>query len=69
MSFVTTQPEALDYAAGKLEGIGTSLAAQNASAAASTSKAVPRPCGWVATTVMHTPAQAIDAPTAMEERS
>jgi PPE-repeat protein len=36
VSFVTTQPDALDYAAGKLEGIGTSLAAQNAAAAAST---------------------------------
>jgi PE family/PPE-SVP subfamily C-terminal region len=31
----------LDYAAGKLEGIGTSLAAQNASAAASTTGAAP----------------------------
>jgi hypothetical protein len=41
MSFVTTQPEALDYAAGKLEGIGTSLAAQNASAAASTTGVAP----------------------------
>jgi PPE-repeat protein len=41
MSFVTTNPEALDYAAGKLEGIGTSLAAQNASAAASTTGVAP----------------------------
>jgi PE family/PPE-SVP subfamily C-terminal region len=41
MSFVTTQPEALDYAAGKLEGIGTSLAAQNAAAAASTASVAP----------------------------
>jgi PE family/PPE-SVP subfamily C-terminal region len=41
MSFVTTQPDALDYAAGKLEGIGTSLAAQNASAAASTTGVAP----------------------------
>jgi hypothetical protein len=41
MSFVTTQPQALDYAAGKLEGIGTSLAAQNASAAASTTAVAP----------------------------
>jgi hypothetical protein len=41
MSFVTTTPEALDYAAGKLEGIGTSLAAQNASAAASTTGVAP----------------------------
>jgi hypothetical protein len=41
MSFVTTEPAALDYAAGKLEGIGTSLAAQNASAAASTTGVAP----------------------------
>jgi hypothetical protein len=41
MSFVTTQPEALDYAAGKLEGIGTSLAAQNSAAAASTTGVAP----------------------------
>ncbi len=41
MSFVTTKPEALDYAAGKLEGIGTSVAAQNASAAASTTGVAP----------------------------
>jgi len=41
MSFVITQPEAMDYAAGKLEGIGTSLAAQNASAAASTTGVAP----------------------------
>jgi hypothetical protein len=41
MSFVTTQPESLDYAAGKLAGIGTSLAAQNASAAASTTGVAP----------------------------
>ena len=41
MSFVTTAPQALDYAAGKLEGIGTSLAAQNASAAASTTGVAP----------------------------
>src|SRR5271155_5303835 len=41
MSFVTTAPEALDYAAGKLEGIGTSLAAQNAAAAASTASVAP----------------------------
>ena len=41
MSFVTTQPEAMDYAAGKLEGIGTSLAAQNVSAAASTTGVAP----------------------------
>jgi hypothetical protein len=41
MSFVTTQPDALDYAAGKLEGIGTSLSAQNAAAAASTTGVAP----------------------------
>jgi PPE-repeat protein len=41
MSFVTTKPEALDYAAGKLEGIGTSLAAQNGAAAASTVSVAP----------------------------
>jgi PE family protein/PPE family protein len=41
MSFVTTAPEALDYAAGKLDGIGTSLAAQNAAAAASTAGVAP----------------------------
>lgn len=41
MSFVTTDPEALDYAAGKLEGIGNSLAVQNASAAASTTAVAP----------------------------
>lgn len=41
MSFVTTQPDALHYAAGKLEGIGSSLAAQNAAAAASTTGVAP----------------------------
>ncbi len=41
MSFVTTKPEALDYAASKLAGIGTSLAAQNAAAAASTTGVAP----------------------------
>jgi PPE-repeat protein len=41
MSFVITQPDALDYAAGKLDGIGTSLAAQNAAAAASTTGVAP----------------------------
>jgi PE family/PPE-SVP subfamily C-terminal region len=41
MSFVTTQPEALDYAAGRLDGIGTSLAAQNSAAAASTTGVAP----------------------------
>jgi hypothetical protein len=41
MSYVTTQPEALTFAANKLEGIGSSLAAQNASAAAPTTGVVP----------------------------
>ncbi len=41
MSFITTQPEALQYAAGKLEGIGTSLAAQNAASAPSTASVPP----------------------------
>jgi hypothetical protein len=41
MSFVTTKPEALEYASGKLDGIGTSLAAQNAAAAASTTNLAP----------------------------
>jgi hypothetical protein len=41
MSYVTTQPAALDYAAGKLAGIGDSLAAQNTSAAASTTGVAP----------------------------
>ena len=43
MSYVTTHPEALDFAAGKLEGIGTALAAQNAASAASTATCVPLP--------------------------
>lgn len=34
MSFVTTQPEELTYAAGDLTGIGAALDAQNAAAAA-----------------------------------
>jgi hypothetical protein len=41
MSFVITQPDALDYAAGRLEGIGTSLAAQNAAAATSIAGVAP----------------------------
>jgi hypothetical protein len=41
MSFVNAQPEALTFAASKLEGIGSSLAAQNASAAAPTTGVVP----------------------------
>ena len=36
MSYVTTNPEALDFAACKLESIGTALAAQNAASATST---------------------------------
>jgi PE family len=39
MSFVTTQPEAL-AAAGSLQGIGSSLSAQNAAAAAPTTGVV-----------------------------
>jgi hypothetical protein len=34
MSFVTTQPEALAAAAGTLQGIGSTLSAQNAAPAA-----------------------------------
>jgi hypothetical protein len=41
MSFVTTQPDALTFAASKLEGIGSSLASQNASAAAPTTGVAP----------------------------
>ncbi len=41
MSFVTTQPEALTSAAGALQGIGTSINAQNAAAAAPTTGVVP----------------------------
>lgn len=41
MSYVTTHPEALEFAAGKLEGIGTALAAQNAASAASTAGVAP----------------------------
>jgi hypothetical protein len=41
MSFVTTQPEALAAAAGTLQGIGSSLSAQNAAAAAPTTGVVP----------------------------
>ncbi|MEZ0367424.1 PE domain-containing protein [Mycobacterium sp. pUA109] len=41
MSFVTTHPEALIAAAGKLQGIGSSLAAQNTAAAAPTTGVVP----------------------------
>jgi hypothetical protein len=41
MSFVTTLPIALEAAAGKLQGIGSALAAQNAAAAAPTTGVVP----------------------------
>jgi hypothetical protein len=41
MSFVTTQPEALTAAAGNLQGIGSTLAGQNAAAAAPTTGVVP----------------------------
>jgi PE family/PPE-SVP subfamily C-terminal region len=41
MSFVKTLPEALAAAAGQLQGIGTSMAAQNASVAAPTTGVAP----------------------------
>ncbi|BBY08697.1 MAG TPA: PE family protein [Mycobacterium sp.] len=41
MSFVTTQPEALTAAAANLQGIGASMSAQNAAAAAPTTGVVP----------------------------
>jgi PE family len=41
MSFVTTHPEALAAAAGALQGIGSTMAAQNAAAAAPTTGVVP----------------------------
>lgn len=41
MSYVTTHPEALEFAAGKLEGIGTALAAQNTASASSTVTVAP----------------------------
>lgn len=41
MSFVKTLPEALAAAAGQLQGIGTSMAAQNAAAAAPTTGVIP----------------------------
>src|ERR1700753_723951 len=41
MSYVTTHPEALDFAATRLEGIGTALAAQTAAPAASTASVTP----------------------------
>jgi hypothetical protein len=41
MSFVTAQPEALTSAAGTLQGIGSSMSAQSAAAAAPTTGVVP----------------------------
>lgn len=41
MSFVTTQPEALAAAASTLQGIGSTLSAQNAAAVAPTTGVVP----------------------------
>jgi hypothetical protein len=41
MSFVTTRPEALTAAAANLAGIGTTMSAQNAAAAAPTTGLVP----------------------------
>jgi hypothetical protein len=41
MSFVTTQPEVLGAAAGTLQGIGSAMAAGNATAAAPTTGVIP----------------------------
>jgi pyridoxal/pyridoxine/pyridoxamine kinase len=41
MSFMTTQPEALAAAAGTLQGIGSTLSAQNSAAEAPTTGVVP----------------------------
>ncbi len=41
MTFVTTQPEMLATAAGRLAGIGSELAAQNAAAMSPTTSVVP----------------------------
>jgi len=41
MSFVTTQPEALAYAAGKLQTLGSAMAAESAAAATPTTGVVP----------------------------
>jgi PE family/PPE-SVP subfamily C-terminal region len=41
MSFVTTQPEALAYAAGKLQSLGSAMAAESAAAAAPTTGVAP----------------------------
>src|SRR5271163_4977467 len=41
MSFMTTQPDAMASAAGALQGIGSSMAAGNAAAAAPTTGVIP----------------------------
>ena len=41
MSFVTTEPEMLIAAAGDLQGIGSTMSAQNVAAAAPTTGVVP----------------------------
>lgn len=41
MSFVTAQPEMLASAASQLQGVGTTIAAQNAAAAAPTTSVIP----------------------------
>jgi hypothetical protein len=41
MSFVTTQPEALAYAAGKLQTLGSAMAAESSAAAAPTTGVIP----------------------------
>ncbi|OBF63650.1 hypothetical protein A5787_01140 [Mycobacterium sp. 852002-50816_SCH5313054-b] len=41
MSFLTTQPEVLTYAAGKLQTLGSAMSAESAAAAASTTGLVP----------------------------
>ncbi|MDI3314988.1 MAG: PE domain-containing protein [Mycobacterium sp.] len=41
MSYVTTLPEALTVAAGKLQGLGSAMAAENAAAAALTTGVIP----------------------------
>ena len=47
MSFVSTQPEALTAVAGTLHGVGSSMSAQNAAAAAPTTGVVPVPADVV----------------------
>jgi hypothetical protein len=41
MSFVTTQPELLAAAANQLQGVGTTIAAQNAAASTPTTGVIP----------------------------